>query len=181
MPRAHNLPKYVVLDTDRYGNQRFYYRRAGREKVRLPDDKNSIAFEQMYKALLKDPGFRLVLSNPKPPRRIRLSRKMGYVYFLRTSQGVKIGFSEDPVSRVMSLKTGVAEGIHGLVVMPGSPVTEREMHRRFEASRLTGEWFKETSDITQAMAQAAAYGRVLKTEKRKVGVPFGHHSVAPGT
>jgi hypothetical protein len=163
MPRAHNLPKYVILDVDRYGTTRFYYRRAGRNKVRLPDDRNSAAFSEMYKALREGLVVVKVPPNPRPPSRPKLST--GYIYFLRTEQGIKIGFSEDPGVRIGALKTGMASPIQGLVVMPGTMKMERELHRMFAIHRKSGEWFREAPEITKAMAQAAAYGRVLEPGK----------------
>jgi len=171
MPRAHNLPKFVIRDVDRYGSERFYYRRAGKPKVRMPNDRDSPAFMEMYNALRNGLVVVKVAPVSRPPKRQKLST--GYVYFLRTEQGIKIGFSEDPGPRIGALKTGLAGPILGLVVMPGSIRTERQLHRLFDASRRNGEWFKETPDITKAMAQAAAYGQVRDLEKREADAPLG--------
>lgn len=42
------LPKYVCEDVDRHGNVRYYYRRTGQPKVRLPGPLGSVAFLSAY-------------------------------------------------------------------------------------------------------------------------------------
>ncbi|WP_353960050.1 tyrosine-type recombinase/integrase [Methylobacterium isbiliense] len=46
-----DLP-YVIADTDRHGNVRYYFRRRPAKKVRLPDRPGSPAFQRAYEAAL---------------------------------------------------------------------------------------------------------------------------------
>jgi hypothetical protein len=41
---------HVVADKSRHGRVRYYYRRPGRAKIRLPDDPTSAAFLEAYHA-----------------------------------------------------------------------------------------------------------------------------------
>lgn len=73
------------------------------------------------------------------------------IYFLQGNDGgpVKIGRSaRDPRWRLDSIQTGYPFGdlrVVGLVL--GHRDLERELHGRFDASRLRGEWFQVTADL----------------------------------
>jgi len=70
----------------------------------------------------------------------------GYVYFIETKCGrfVKIGYSVDPYRRMGELGTlrPSVFDVHVLGYIPGTPATERWLHRMFEADRDNGEWFR---------------------------------------
>ncbi|MGD9915721.1 MAG: tyrosine-type recombinase/integrase [Rhizobiaceae bacterium] len=51
MPRKHGLRKYVQFD-DTDGGHRFYFRKRGQQKIRLPDEYNSQEFVAAYMACL---------------------------------------------------------------------------------------------------------------------------------
>lgn len=46
--------RYVTRDVDRHGNERFYFRRPGKAKVRLPGQPGSAEFMEAYAAALED-------------------------------------------------------------------------------------------------------------------------------
>jgi len=62
--------------------------------------------------------------------------KPGFVYFLRFSDRVKIGFSTDPRTRISQLPHDEV-----LAIFPGTRLNERQLHAAFGDLRLTGEWF----------------------------------------
>jgi len=74
-------------------------------------------------------------------------RNGSYVYFARAGSRVKIGWSRQVASRVAQLQTGNAAPIELLGVMPGARSTERELHERFAATRVSGEWFEATPEL----------------------------------
>lgn len=68
----------------------------------------------------------------------------GYVYVVgsgRPGDPVKIGHSANPKERVRSLQTGAPYLIRLLDQHPGPGALERYLHRRFEDSKVHGEWF----------------------------------------
>lgn len=127
------LPKYVSPEPDRHGNQRWYYRRAGK-RVRLNGRPGEKAFDRSYD-----------LAHDAYEER----RKAHYVYFLRIGSRVKIGTTTNVDERIAALKTG----------MPGKPVLsyvakggrqlEASLHRKFAADRIHGEWFRFSEAIKQ--------------------------------
>lgn len=60
----------------------------------------------------------------------------GFVYFIRFSDRVKIGFSQDPDNRLRALPHDEVLG-----VFPGTRLNERQLHAAFADLRQTGEWF----------------------------------------
>lgn len=87
--------------------------------------------------------------------------RVGHVYFLATATHVKIGFSTHPVRRIEALKTGFAEEIISLVIVRGSRTLEARLHAHFAGARTSGEWFRKTDRLRDAMAKAAA-GRLAE-------------------
>lgn len=72
----------------------------------------------------------------------------GFVYAIECADFIKIGFSGDPVSRLSKIATDSPFPCRLLGFWPGSKNTEDELHKRFQSSRVKGEWFKVTDDIT---------------------------------
>lgn len=104
--------------------------------------------------------------------------KAMYVYCIATHKPagyagpVKIGFSENPTSRLASLRTGSPQklGIAGALLVFGrdaASIIERQVHARFEKDRLEGEWFAiPPMDALEYMAD-------LYTQLLHVGVANG--------
>lgn len=69
---------------------------------------------------------------------------MLFVYFIQAGDGgpIKIGLADDPDARCAFLQVGNHEDLVLLAVRPGSMTDERELHSRFAAGRLRGEWFR---------------------------------------
>lgn len=69
---------------------------------------------------------------------------IGYVYFIQGQCGgaIKIGYSMNPTERLKELQTGYPDTLKILLIIPGDLNTEKALHRKFEGSRLKGEWFR---------------------------------------
>lgn len=77
----------------------------------------------------------------------------GWIYYIRTDGKVKIGYSADVRQRMRSYPPESEL----LAVHPGTRNLEADMHRRFVGSRAAGrEWFRETPDLTEHIAQVVA-------------------------
>lgn len=68
----------------------------------------------------------------------------GYVYFIRFSDRIKIGWSADPHTRIAGLPHDEV-----LAIVPGSVHTEQGFHRQFEHLRCMGEWFRAEPDLIE--------------------------------
>ena len=81
----------------------------------------------------------------RPPRTAPRIPGVGVVYFIHDpgNNAVKIGHtSSDPKKRLEKLQVGQPTRLVLLVSVPGDYQTEGEMHQRFAAQHLRGEWFK---------------------------------------
>ncbi len=67
---------------------------------------------------------------------------LGYVYFIRAGDHVKVGYSAQPLDRLQTLQTSHPEKLEILCTIPGSIKTERSLHARFQSYRVRGEWFR---------------------------------------
>ena len=86
----------------------------------------------------------LTIDLKEAPGRYRLGArrsKRGTVYFVRAGERVKIGFTKDLDRRLVQLQNFFPDPLEVLLSMPGSILMEQELHRRFAADRLRGEWF----------------------------------------
>lgn len=71
-------------------------------------------------------------------------RYPGFVYFIQGESGgaIKIGYTQDVKARLKSLQTGHPDVLVLLACFPGNQSDERDLHEKFDAFRLRGEWFK---------------------------------------
>lgn len=86
---------------------------------------------------------------PVPPPAAPAYVEDGLIYFLnaKESQRVKIGFAVNLERRVKELQTGCPEKLTVLRTIPGTRADERNLHKRFAAYRLTGEWFRNAAPL----------------------------------
>jgi hypothetical protein len=70
------------------------------------------------------------------PEKTERSARYGYVYFIRFSDRIKIGYTDDPHRRLKNLPHDEI-----LALVPGTMSTEKKYHNMFKDLRLTGEWF----------------------------------------
>lgn len=102
-----------------------------------------------------------------------MARTIGCVYFVtspfRGGLAVKIGWTTNPWVRMAAFQSGNPEPLElfALVTIEagdarggtGPASLEKELHRRFNGSRLTGEWFlfsEEIRDYVEKYARRAA-------------------------
>lgn len=82
------------------------------------------------------------------------------VYFAQqagdTEGPVKIGFSSDMKARVKNLSVASVGGITILATIAGGKETEAYFHEKFEAYRISGEWFEMSHDIAEFIARCKA-------------------------
>lgn len=77
-----------------------------------------------------------------PHRTIRPQRRSGKIYFIRSRNLVKIGYTAaDPKQRLLKLQIGSGERLTLLGVVEGDQVIEKQMHWRFKKQHSHGEWF----------------------------------------
>jgi hypothetical protein len=82
------------------------------------------------------------------------------VYFAQqagdTAGPVKIGFSSDMKARIKNLSVASVGGITILATISGGKETEAYLHEKFEASRVSGEWFSMTDELVDLIERAKA-------------------------
>lgn len=85
-----------------------------------------------------------------------LGSRAGFVYFLRSGEAVKIGFSTRPAERLAALADSLPGGGEVIGCVPGSEEDELAVHERFSALRLNGEWFRADAELLSYVAGAVA-------------------------
>lgn len=103
--------------------------------VPLLNGSNDMAYKSPKHGPLK------LLTNPAASPNLATKRKQGYVYFAKSGDAVKIGFSTNPKDRLHSIQTGCAAPAKMVKLIRGTHSTERQFHRRFAEYNLKGEWF----------------------------------------
>jgi len=74
-----------------------------------------------------------------------MDSKSRYVYFIQEGDDgpIKIGkTSGHPANRMSGVQTGNARALRLLGALPGYTKEETDLHRRFAAHRIRGEWFR---------------------------------------
>lgn len=74
-----------------------------------------------------------------------------YLYAVRraASDEIKIGISDNPLKRLRELQIAHGVPLDLALAVPCTIAFEREIHARFAAHRLMGEWFTEVAEITE--------------------------------
>jgi hypothetical protein len=78
---------------------------------------------------------------PNRAKRPAPSRGEGRVYFALAGEHLKIGWSEDPETRVYRLQGANGDEVSLLGTVPGSRDDESALHGRFAGHKARGEWF----------------------------------------
>jgi hypothetical protein len=79
------------------------------------------------------------------------------IYFLQSldSLDIKIGYTgESAEVRLAQLQTGNPAGLRLLAEIPGERADEYELHLRFAACRVRGEWFRPTPELLSYLLSA---------------------------
>lgn len=129
---------------DRVERTYHYHRKA---KMRFESEPGTAAFAEEYAR---------IESGALTPKRAQRSAE--YVYFLQALIGgpVKIGKAADPTARLEYFQRAYPYHLQILgVIAGGADHLERELHRRFAASRLLGEWFEPTDELINFIRESA--------------------------
>lgn len=83
--------------------------------------------------------------NPASSRQVYFVSDGGYA--------IKIGVGKNPEARVAEMQVGNAKRLKIAGLIRGSFELEAAIHRRFEASHVRGEWFKDTPELRSFIAK----------------------------
>lgn len=64
------------------------------------------------------------------------------IYFIKSKNHVKIGYSKNPEERLAELQTGNPIRLKLLATFPGDAKTEKGLHEAFAKYHWQGEWFR---------------------------------------
>lgn len=92
--------------------------------------------------------------------------RIGYVYFIRCGDYVKIGFSHEPEARQRELETGNPEKCVLVAMHEGTQSDERKLHRYFVSWHVRGEWFRWCADIARVAREGLP--RLIRGERTKL-------------
>lgn len=165
MTAATKIAYYVVRE--RHGRKRAYWcptpkmKAHGFHLISLGDDGPDARAEaalwtarwQAVRATAAGPAD----NAPKGPP----SRDQGYVYFLRSGERVKIGFSQTPFTRVGELAIGMPHRPDTVVAVRGTRLDEIRMHRRLSSYRCAGEWFVAAAPVLRIVMRSLMFGRPM--------------------
>lgn len=96
------------------------------------------------------------------------SQRETAVYFVQSEHGgeIKIGRADDVARRLAGLQTGRPDKLVLLAAAQGTLQQERELHERFAAFRVKGEWFSPAPEIMELVRDVAARGPEAFTAPR---------------
>jgi hypothetical protein len=123
-----------------------------RTRLRIRNDQQNSEIRELASRVreLEPNSARHSLFDTKAPEQIEFWHsnlpESDFVYFIQsgTSGPVKIGLSKTPVQRVSKLQTGNPRELILRHVIPGDRGIEEQLHDRFRAARIRGEWFGRT-------------------------------------
>ena len=87
---------------------------------------------------------------PPSPKQKRLHNRSGVVYFIGMegdNSAVKIGFASKIEDRLSSLQTSSHHTLKVLATIKATTKLEKELHHKFAADRIRGEWFRRTQAL----------------------------------
>lgn len=71
----------------------------------------------------------------------------GDVYFISDGESIKIGYSGSALLRLDALQSSSSKRLTLLGTITGTMEDEKRLHRKFDAIRLHGEWFRATPEL----------------------------------
>lgn len=87
------------------------------------------------------------LIEAEDPADIPPAYREGFVYLVRCGVFVKIGFTGDVLTRLLTMQTGTPFHLELLASFPGTERHEAELHAQFASLRERGEWFRYEGDL----------------------------------
>lgn len=103
--------------------------------------------EEKAQAKYRDSQRRYLLDNK------RSDKPESFVYFLTDGVDIKIGRSARPNSRLSDLQIGHPAKLTLLGTMPGGTALEGALHTLFDASKIRGEWYKDSPKLREFIEQ----------------------------
>jgi hypothetical protein len=87
-----------------------------------------------------------------------------WVYFIQAGYDgpIKIGTAKNVEARKAELQTGNPRKLHVLGKRAGGRDVERELHDRFRAYRIRGEWFHPAPPVVQAAKRGLGLGDIVE-------------------
>lgn len=99
---------------------------------------------------------------------------INYVYFIRSQKTglIKIGTSGDVNERITNIAFVNKTRIDFLAAIEGSYTLERKLHRRFDKSRVEGEWFNPSNELMEYIESCPLH----KIPRQVFDTPFTYKS-----
>lgn len=92
------------------------------------------------------------------------------IYFVKSDDKVKIGYTDNPQQRIQSIQTSSPHELSVLLLVEGDYEKERELHKKFKIHACKGEWFFMCDDIVSFIEENITSDR--RYEFGFVGVDF---------
>ena len=123
-----------------------------RTRLRVRDDQQYAEVRELVSRVreLEPNSARHSLFDTRAPEQVEFWQEnlpeSDYIYFIQhgDSGPVKIGLSKTPTERVKKLQTGNPRELILRHVIPGDRGVENDLHERFKAALIRGEWFGRT-------------------------------------
>jgi hypothetical protein len=76
-----------------------------------------------------------------------------YAIYCPNKQEVKIGYATNPISRLSQLQTGTTDRLDLLMTFAGGLAEEKQIHKALSHHRISGEWFKYSSEVFSVLIE----------------------------
>lgn len=93
---------------------------------------------------------------------VRYKKGPGWVYFIRSGDAIKIGFTVNVALRLSTLQSGNPNVLELLGAVRGSVEDERRTHEMFSRLHIRGEWFREHPAILEYVAASDRQRRDIR-------------------
>lgn len=80
-------------------------------------------------------------------KRKAIQTKATCVYFIRSNDLIKIGYTGDLSKRIISVQVNNPTIVEVLKTIPGGYQEEQQLHKKFAHLNKTGEWFYATQEL----------------------------------
>lgn len=106
----------------------------------------------------------------------------GFIYAIGNADRVKIGYSQDPVSRAVKVRSDSSHNVRLIGAIAGTVSQERELHQLFSAYRVHGEWFERKGAVASFCLMLPPAAREAKAAARDhvFGLPLADIARALG-
>lgn len=92
------------------------------------------------------------------------SPHLGYVYFVRAGEAIKIGYSVHPIKRMSELQIGNPDPMELLGALRGTFQDEKALHADFSHLEIREEWFRAEEELLDFIEEIS--GRFIDRELR---------------